>query len=466
MGVAKKPKKSDIDSNSKPKAPRDSKENYENLKKECLRVLAENDQGSYTQPAKNLYGHQWLWDSCFTAIGLRNVDIKRARLELESLIEGQWQNGMLPNMIFRSGEPRDLGGRAWLSKLSPFSPTKVNTSSITQPPMLAEATLKVAQKMNRVDGQEWLRKMIPAIKNYHTWWMTERKLGRRQLVAIIHPWETGMDNAPYLMENLKQNLGGPWWLGLAKITQAEKIVSFFRKDTNYSGITPGERTSHQDIIRQYHAQQKLRRRLFDAQELASKESFLVYDFFINHLLARANQILINICEAANFDLDEPFLKMAKSHQRSLAELVEENGQLCSWQINGGAITQPGIWQLAPLYSLFLSDSELRKLSSWLQSPGDFFSDFGLPSVPIGDPYFKARNYWQGPIWVNLQWLIIDGMKRNGNLKEASRLRKQILETADQFGIWEYYSPLDGKGAGAADFSWSAALILDLINDPV
>ena len=47
-------------------------------------VLLENDRGTYTQPAKDLYPHQWLWDSCFTAIGLRHFDVERAQTELKS----------------------------------------------------------------------------------------------------------------------------------------------------------------------------------------------------------------------------------------------------------------------------------------------------------------------------------------------------------------------------------------------
>jgi hypothetical protein len=32
------------------------------------------------------------------------------------------------------------------------------------------------------------------------------------------------------------------------------------------------------------------------------------------------------------------------------------------------------------------------------------------------------------------------------------------------GIWEYYDPQTGEGLGSPDFSWSAALALDLLSD--
>ena len=61
----------------------------------CAAVLAANDRGDYTVPAGDLYPHQWLWDSCFIAIGLAHIDPTRAKKELISLVRGQWANGML-----------------------------------------------------------------------------------------------------------------------------------------------------------------------------------------------------------------------------------------------------------------------------------------------------------------------------------------------------------------------------------
>jgi hypothetical protein len=49
---------------------------------EAKKVLKQNDRGKYTVPAGDLYPHQWLWDSCFIAIGLRHEDVERAQTEL------------------------------------------------------------------------------------------------------------------------------------------------------------------------------------------------------------------------------------------------------------------------------------------------------------------------------------------------------------------------------------------------
>jgi len=77
-----------------------------------------------------LYPHQWLWDSCFTAIGIARFDPTRAADELRALFRGQWENGMLPHMIFAEGS-RDVGSRrVWRSRTRSGAPRDVATTCI------------------------------------------------------------------------------------------------------------------------------------------------------------------------------------------------------------------------------------------------------------------------------------------------------------------------------------------------
>ena len=65
----------------------------ENLTNKAKLVLKKNDQGTFTIPAQGIYPHQWLWDSCFISIGMRHYDLERAKLEIFSILKGQWSNG-------------------------------------------------------------------------------------------------------------------------------------------------------------------------------------------------------------------------------------------------------------------------------------------------------------------------------------------------------------------------------------
>src|SRR5687767_9892429 len=128
-------------------------------------VLQMNDQGNYTGPAE-FYSHQWLWDSCFVSIGLRHLDIDRAKTELLSLLRGQWHNGMLPHMIFAQGDHYARDRNLWRSWLNAASPDDIATSGITQPPMLAEAVVKVGERLKKGERHSWYKQVYPALLAY------------------------------------------------------------------------------------------------------------------------------------------------------------------------------------------------------------------------------------------------------------------------------------------------------------
>ena len=68
-------------------------------------ILRDNDLGGYTIPTKRLYPFQWNWDSGFAALGFSTFDEPRAWQELEMLFIGQWQDGLLPHIVFHKVSP-------------------------------------------------------------------------------------------------------------------------------------------------------------------------------------------------------------------------------------------------------------------------------------------------------------------------------------------------------------------------
>ncbi len=77
------------------------KENrYHHLFEKAKDVLYKNWMIKYTSPAKTLYPYQWSWDSGFIAIGLSYYDQEKAQNEMLNLFKGQWENGMLPHIVY------------------------------------------------------------------------------------------------------------------------------------------------------------------------------------------------------------------------------------------------------------------------------------------------------------------------------------------------------------------------------
>jgi hypothetical protein len=86
----------------------------------------------------------------------------------------------------------------------------------------------------------------------------------------------------------------------------------------------------------------------------------------------------------------------------------------------------------------------------------------VPSYDLTGPEFDADRYWRGPSWFNTGWLVHRGLRAAGAHEQAGRLRAGMLADAFGSGFAEYVHPRTGAARGIRDFSWTAALTLDLL----
>jgi Glycosyl hydrolase family 63 C-terminal domain len=434
------------------------------LARQAQNVLDRNRRGSWTCPSIRFYPHQWLWDSCFVAIGLAGVDPQRAAGEVRALFRGQWETGMLPHMIFAEGV-RDLGTkRIWQSRKRPAAPRNVETSCITQPPLAAPAAWHVAQALPVPARRSLLAELFPKIVDYHRWLYRERDPHGRGLVTLIHPWECGLDTTPPWMRELRR-MPAPWWMRLALRWGLVRLLRFFRTDTKY--LPAAERASAADGLRMLVLIRRAKRHDFDLQRLPPGESVLVEDLAFNSLLAVANRSL----EAIAGDLDqriEPELtRRFLATRAAIEELWDESSGL---YYSRNAVTDelldiPTVATFLPLWAGTPSRARARRLISLLREPSGFWPRFPVPSVPTDARQFDDDRYWKGPTWVNMNWAIIEGLRVYDETELADELRRRTVDLVDRAGPAEYFSALDGRGFGAHDFSWTAALTLDLLGAP-
>jgi hypothetical protein len=431
------------------------------LHRQAAEVLAQNDRQLYTVPAGDLYPHQWLWDSCFIAIGLRHLDVERAKTEVSSLLRGQWRNGMLPNMIF-SDDKAFTGDRyAWRSWLSPYAPDRIATSGITQPPMLAEAVVRIGEKMPWPERRTWYRQMWQGLVDYHQWIYNDRDPHNEGLVLLIHPWETGLDNTPPWMSELRDHQLS-WWIRAMDKTGADNIVSLFRRDTR--SVPASERFSNVEVLALYDIQLRLRRKAYDIDRILNRSMFTIEDLGFNAIFIRANQHLRDIAKSLRETLPEDLDGRMKKTERAFEQLWHEvSGQYYSRNfMTHDLILESSVATLLPLYAGHISQERAKQLVKMLESEHMFGLSYPAPSVPRSSQYFDPKRYWQGPTWINMNWLIIDGLKRYGYHEHAGLLTDLSLELVAQNGSYEYFNPLTGEPAGASNFSWTAALTIDLL----
>ena len=432
------------------------------IRERAIQVLQKNDKGLYTIPSPKLYPHQWLWDSCFIAIGQRHYDTERAKMEILSLLRGQWTNGMIPHMIFSRSRQYSRDHNLWRSWVSPFAPDDIITSGITQPPLLAEAVIRVGEKLGLPERRSWYRQVFPALLAHHEWLYRERDPHEEGLTLQIHPWETGLDNTPPWMSELHEHLL-PWWIRVLKKTRLEIATGWFRRDTQI--VPAAERYSNLDALALFDAQRRLRRKEYNIDKILDHSLFTIEDLAFNSILIRNNELLIQIAKTLRADIPELLLKRMELTRRALDELWDPYTESYYPRdfITHKLIKEPSIASLLPLYAGCISAEHAAVLVKSIENSHMFGPAHPVPSVPLNSPWFDPKKYWQGPTWLNTNWLIADGLKRYGYKEHADALIESSLELVEKGDFNEYFSPITGEPLGAQNFSWTAAIALDWLS---
>lgn len=426
---------------------------HDDLIRRARAVLDRNRAGAYTCPSVRLYPHQWLWDSCFTAIGIARFDALRAADELRALFRGQWDNGMLPHMIFADGS-RDVGSRrVWKSRTRAGAPRDVATTGITQPPLAAIAIERVACALPDDERTRFLSELAPKLLAYHRWLFRERRLGDSSLITLIHPWECGLDSTPPWMHALAA-MHMPWWLRAAERLRLAPLLRSLRYDTRQ--LPASERASDDDGLRMLALAIHLSHHDFQLARIPHDDrAVLVEDVAFNAFFAAANQSLRALVADVG-DLD-PLIDA----QADALELLwhPPTREYCSRH----AVTHEPLSDrtIATFLPLLTTGAHVDELLVRLQDPAIYWPPYPVPSVPLEARHFQDHRYWAGPTWVNTNWAIVQGLRQQGHDDLADDLRDRTLRLVEEAGFAEYFSATTGTAHGAPEFSWTAALAIDL-----
>lgn len=426
----------------------------------CRQVLKVNDLGAWTRPAPNLYPHQWLWDSCFIAIGQRHYDIKRAQKEIKSLFRGQWKDGMIPNLIMTHQGYYEK--KVWNSNLNPAAPKKLKTSGITQPPMLAEAIVQIGEKLNKTERKKWYKETFQPLLEFHEWIYRERDPRGEGLALLIHPWECGLDNNPTWTRELRLN-HLPLWIRTVKALHLHTLFNGLRRDTKY--LPAYQRIDIIDALTLFSIARRLGRKKYDTRLILRHSHLLIEDLAFNSILIRANTHLAAIAQELNIELPGWLWERMKKAPHALELLWSEVDQqyysrnFTTFEL----IDEPSIMTFLPLYAGTITKSRAAHLVELLKSR-EYQTPYPVPSVSKKSKFFQQHRYWQGPTWLNTNWLIVDGLRRYGYHTEADHIVQRSLDLVEKGDSYEYFSPLDASPAGARNFSWTAALAIDFIYD--
>jgi len=419
------------------------------------RVLLGNNLGKSTKPAPKQYPHQWNWDSAFIALGVSNYDAERAGDEIISLLGGQWNNGMIPHIIYSDNEEYFPDQKRWDIHRTKKAPANVDTSGITQPPMITIAAHKIVEKLGAGFGQEVYQKLL----SYHRWLYRERDPNNEGLVSIIHPWESGIDNSPR-------------WIGtLDKIILTTK-PKYERKDQKH--VAGEERPTNVEYDRFVYLMDLARDFDYDQKQILANSPFVVQDVLFNSILHKANECLREIAVKIGkhkSDIDEIDNWMKTTRLAFKHKLWDSQTNMhCDYDLrNNNKICENSIAIFGPLYAGLVDEGDAQLIAQHLNDVNKYAPSLGstkyyIPTTSKNSKHFNPKRYWLGPIWVNTNWMVIRGLERYGFTDLADRIRKDTLTLLEKGGFCEYFNPYTGKGHGTKRFSWSAALAIDLLSD--
>ncbi|MCA0425730.1 MAG: neutral trehalase [Proteobacteria bacterium] len=405
-------------------------------------ILAANDRGGYTVPTHGLYPFQWNWDSAFVAMGFATFDIDRALRELERLAEGQWADGMIPQIIFHT--PADSyfpGPEVWGTRHI------IATSGITQPPVFASALKFIAERAD-VSFEPRIRALFAVADRYHRWFASARDPEATGLVSTLHNWETGRDNSP------------EWDIPFARVPETTTTV-IRRRDTGH--VDASMRPTDADYRRYIHLVDLYRSLDWNPAAMLAKTPFRVADIGTNAILLAAEEALLALqprfgASNSEADIRARILRLS----RGLSGLWNaDHGWYLSRDLLASApIAVRTSAGLLPLLTNVPDRAHVAHMSGVVDAHLDAVC-MGIASTLPGEPGFEPKRYWRGPVWAIINWMIAEGLGRHGHPALAERVRKSTAEAIERRGFGEYFDPTTGEALGGATFSWTAAILLML-----
>jgi hypothetical protein len=348
------------------------------------------------------------------------------------------------------------GPNFWHAKESPDAPEHHETSGVVQPPIHATAALCIyrhAEDQEKARG--FLEYAFSKLGAWHDYLYRERHPEGEGLVYIRHPWESGMDNSPVWDQTMQR-------LHL----RSDQLPRYHCADIHT--VSASDRPTSGAYDRFAYLVEFFADRAYDETKIRQDCPFLVQDVLFNSLLHKADKDLAEIARIVGED-PAPHEDLAKKTKSAVQEKLwdEDRGTYLDYDLVGGmpvpAYFGPNL--AGPLYAGIVEQDRAKRVIDTLENEGFGLADEAITPIPSYDLHgfgFSEERYWRGPVWINIDWFLMQGLEAYGYQDHAKRLRKTIIELCKSEGFHEYFDPLTGRGLGSILFSWSAALLLDVL----
>jgi len=428
------------------------------LEKEAIQILKNNWKDGFSIPCEGLYPFQWKWDSGFIAIGLAYFDMSKAKEEISTLLDAQWENGFIPHIVFHNESDSYFPGPDYhRSYLHPKASKKYKSTGMTQPPVLGF----VLQELYRIgkdkkDTLQFIRALIDKVYENHSYFYKNRDPQDEGLVYIYHNWESGTDNSP-LWDDIFANMDSPEY-------------SFERRDIQH--VDASQRPSKREYDHYLHIIEIAKENNYNDDKIAELSPFLVQDPLFNSMLIKSNQSLIELyglIENSQEKVEQLKKWQAKSIKAFNDKLFDEElGAYIHYDLrHEKPLKHISSSSFTPLFANIPSKERAKTLVKTMMHKFGNDNQYLCASFDPTSELYSPKKYWRGPVWINLNWLLFKGLKQYEYNDISQRVKNDSIELIERYGFYEYFDARKEQsetGYGGNNFSWSAALIIDLLNE--
>jgi len=433
------------------------------LKNNAITVLNNNWKDKFSIPCAKLYPFQWFWDSGLIAIGFAHFDMPKAEKEIETLLDAQWSNGFIPHIIFHTETDTYFPGPDFhRSDLHPQSSEKYKSTGMTQPPVtgfVLEDLYRISK--DRDATLKFIESVIDKVYKNHEYFYNQRDPQDEGLVYIYHNWESGTDNSP-IWDDIWDTMNPPEY-------------TFERRDTTH--VDAAQRPSKREYDHYLHIIEIAKQNNYDDQKIAELSPFLVQDPLFNAVLLKSNQSLIDLYRIiGNKNNNDKIHQLQKWQDKGTKAFNnklynEELGVYVHYDLrNEKLLKHISSSSFAPLFANLPSEARAKKMVDIMMEKFGNPDQYLCASFDPTSDRFNPKKYWRGPVWVNLNWMLYYGLKQYGFYDIAKRMKQDTIEIIENNGFYEYFDSRKEEhkngnaGYGGHNFSWSAALFIDLLNE--
>lgn len=435
-----------------------SKDNLQEKAKHILDTNFNEDKG-FTIPCEGLYPFQWNWDSGFIAIGFAHYDSNKAKREIEALLSAQWENGFIPHIVFHNDSDTYFPGPDFhLSKLHPLASKSHRTTGMTQPPVLGFVLKEIYDIVDdKEDMLNFIKQNIDKVFFNHQHFYNHRDPNQEGLVFIYHNWESGTDNSP-IWDDIWETMDPPNY-------------KFERRDTTH--VDAAQRPTNREYDYYLHLIEIAKEHNYDDAKIAELSPFLVQDPLFNAMLIKSNEALIELYEMIG-DSEDKISTLKAWQEKAITRFNEKlyNEKLGAYVHydlrNEKQIEHLSSSSFAPIFSNIPTQARTDVMVKTLIEKFGGEDRYLFASFDPESDRFNPKKYWRGPIWINLNWMLYNGLNNYGFTDIANRVKEDSITLIEKYGFYEYFdsrkSVTENAGYGGNNFSWSAALLLDLLKD--